>query len=157
MQQACHTSYAVTAHLGLGAVGVEHTHSVVLVLPYHKQHTIASPYPRMMTHLTGKGRHIGHLSHPYQVDHYKLVARAVTLKYLNLHRIQNLLGFKNTNISLAKQIFFSLLGFSPSAKGLKFYFSQKNSYFYTKKINDYEGTIYYGGLNAAAYSRFGQG
>ena len=41
--KACHTAYAVAAHLGVCAVGVEHIHAVdALVVAHDKQHAVAA-------------------------------------------------------------------------------------------------------------------
>ena len=114
-----HAAYAVAAHLGLRAVGVEHPHRVEPVDERDIQRSVASARLLAAAQLAGEGAQIagrgGILGR--EVDHYELVARAVAFYYFSKHLRVNCvslpkISFKNTNISSAAQIYFRAALFS---------------------------------------------
>ena len=100
--KACHTAYAVAAHLGVCAVGVEHIHAVdALVVAYDKQYAVAAYAVGAVTRYACKCRPVDSrgVVHARGVDHDEVVARAVTLDYLEVCHIAflSIHSVKDTN------------------------------------------------------------
>jgi hypothetical protein len=86
-RQARNTAYAIATHLGVRAVGVEHIHSISATRGAHqKQKTVAAYATLPITRHTRKGLPIDTLVYGlrHAIDHYKVVARAVTFYYLEM-------------------------------------------------------------------------
>ena len=78
---SCHAADAIATHLGVRAIGVEHIHTIhPILIPYHKQQTIATDTRRPVARHTRKGRPIDTLQLRPRGNIYKnkIVTRAVT-------------------------------------------------------------------------------
>ena len=95
--QTRHAAYAVAAHLGLRAVGVEHPHGVESVGEHHVQHSVAPSRLLAGAQVAGESAQIAGCSGTFgrEVYHHELVARAVAFYDFRKH-------LRGNNVSLPK-------------------------------------------------------
>ena len=96
--KARHTTYAVAAHFGFAAVGIEHAHGISLAVTHQKQKPVGADTLLTVTDINGKTVQVEALQIlPYTVDHHEIIARAVTLHKFQFHTYRYN-SFKITNI-----------------------------------------------------------